>query len=245
MSVRYKAIVEYDGGAYQGYQRQEDHIATVQGEIEAVIAEIARQHVTVYASGRTDAGVHAVGQVIAFDMAWKYGANALHRAINRKLPMDISFLSLGEVDNEFHPRFSAKRRGYRYTVYNGVERRPLLRHQTWHVKDRLDAAVMNEAAHYLIGHHDFGTFGTPPIGTNSVRDIFHAQWERDGEFLYFDIVATAFLRRMVRGIVGSLALVGKGSWSVEQFRAAMAACERSRTGASAPPQGLVLQFVEY
>lgn len=149
------------------------------------------------------------------------------------------------VSAEFHPRFSARRRGYRYTILNTMVRSPLHELRVWQLYGELDIAAMNQAAAHLVGKHDFATFGTPPQGNNTVRDLFRAEWSRDGEFLYFDIEATAFLKRMVRSLVGSLRLVGAGTWSVDDFVAAFQASKRDRSGPSAPPQGLVLEFVSY
>ncbi len=199
----------------------------------------------VTSAGRTDAGVHATGQVISFALDWQHGADALYKGMNSLLPADIAFLSLTPVDLSFHPRFDAVHRSYQYTVYNGVQRHPLLQRSAWQLPIRLDEARMNEAADIIIGVHDFRTFGTPPQGDNSVREIFVARWVRDGDFLTFNITASAFLRRMVRCLVGSLKLVGDGTWTVDDFVAALAACERGRTGATAPPQGLVLTSVHY
>lgn len=196
-------------------------------------------------AGRTDAGVHATGQVISFVLDWLHGTNALYKGINSLLPLNIVFLSLEQVDLSFHPRFHAVHRSYQYTIHDGVQRHPLLQRTTWQLPHRLNEDHMNEAADIVIGVHNFRTFGTPPQGDNSVREIFVSQWERDGDFLKFNITASAFLRRMVRCLVGSLKLVGDGTWTVDDFVAALGACKRSRTGATAPPQGLVLTSVHY
>lgn len=169
----------------------------------------------------------------------------LQRALNAYLPRTIAVREMMVASAEFHPRFSAVRRGYRYTILNTGVRSPLHEMSTWQLYGSLDIEAMNRAAAHLVGKHDFATFGTPPQGINTVRDLFRAEWSRDGEFLYFDIEATAFLKRMVRSLVGSLRLVGDGSWSVDDFAAAFNAKARDRSGASAPPQGLVLDFVRY
>ncbi len=207
---------------------------------------MAQAKIQITAAGRTDAGVHARGQVIAFELAeWRHGCDALQNALNAKLPDAIVLRDVDEVSAEFHPRFDAKRRGYRYTIYQATVASPLQRRTSWHCRQALDMATMQAAADNLIGTHNFATFGTPPQGNNCVREVFEATWHKEGRFLYFDIVATAFLKRMVRSIVGSLQLVGSGRWTVEQFVSAMHAADRDRSGAAAPPQGLVLEFVSY
>lgn len=244
--TRYKAVVEYDGTNYFGFQRQVDEQRTIQGELENVLSQITRVPTPVIGAGRTDAGVHARGQVICFDVDdWKHGADALRRAINANLSEAIAVRELDAVSADFHPRFDAQRRAYRYTIDNGSIRRPLMRNFVWHLYKPLDIVAMNEAAKQLVGEYDFATFGTPPQGNNTVRTVFHAHWQRSGTIVTFDIEATAFLKRMVRSLVGSLRLVGDDSWTVADFRAAFEQRERSAAGPSAPPQGLVLERVDY
>jgi tRNA pseudouridine38-40 synthase len=242
---KYRALVEYDGTAYYGFQRQREEFVTIQGELERVLGDLARQPVTVIGSGRTDSGVHATGQVISFTISWKHGVNALRRALNANLPEDIVILQLETAASDFHPRFDARRRAYLYQIYNSPVRRPLKRRHCWHVTRPLSLPVMNEAAAFLLGRHDFATFGQPPQGDNSVREVFRAEWQQDGEMFYFHIEANAFLYRMVRSLVGSLKLVGDGSWTVDDFSAALAACDRRRSATVAPAQGLYLVSVWY
>lgn len=244
--TRYRARVAYDGTDYYGFQRQLPAFPTVQGAIEDALAELNKQKpVTVLGAGRTDAGVHAVGQVIAFDLAWRHGAATLQRALNARLPRDISVEAVVEAPAAFHPRFDARRRRYAYTVLNTDVRRPEARHRSWHVRQTLDVVHMAHAAAYLVGRHDFATFGRPPQGENTVRDVYQASWRRQAEWLTFTIEANAFLQRMVRSIVGSLRLVGDGRWTVADFVDALNARDRSRAGEAAPPQGLCLASVLY
>jgi tRNA pseudouridine38-40 synthase len=245
--TRYRATVAYDGTNYFGFQRQVDAQQTIQGELEKALFKLAQASIQVTGAGRTDTGVHARGQVIAFDIAgWRHGEERLQRALNGTLPHDIAVRDVQIAHDGFHPRFDATRRGYRYTILNRPNRSPLRHRYTWHVRQPLDIAAMNAATVYLIGEHDFGTFGTPPHGLNRMRRVFRAEWHRDDEdCVIFSIEATAFLKRMVRSLVGSLRLVGIGSWSVSDFATALQAAERSRAGQSAPPQGLVLEFVSY
>ena len=244
--TRYKAIVEYDGTHYFGFQRQVAEQATIQGELENALSQIIQVQTPIVGAGRTDAGVHASGQVIAFNLeTWRHGLEALQRAMNAKLPKAIAVREVEAVSAEFHPRFDATRRAYRYTIYNAAVRSPLLRNRVWHLHRALDVTKMHEACNHLIGTHDYATFGTPPQGNNTVREVFLAQCKRNGDFITFDIEATAFLKRMVRSLTGSLRLVGDGSWTVAQFVEAFEKRERSASGPSAPPQGLVLERVDY
>ncbi len=242
---RYKALIEYDGTAYFGFQRQRQEHPTIQGEIETALNNLAHQPITILGAGRTDSGVHASGQTISFDVDWRHGSEALQRAINANLPADIVVLQLNQVSSTFHPRFDAKRRGYTYRIYNGPVRSPIRRFTSWHVRQSLEVDKMNQAAQQLLGWHDFATFGQPPQGENTEREIFQAQWRREDEFVLFDIEANAFLYRMVRSLVGSLKLVGDGAWTVEDFGRAFRSCDRSQSGMVAPPQGLCLVSVIY
>jgi tRNA pseudouridine38-40 synthase len=242
---RYRALVEYDGSAYYGFQRQQDEQPTIQAELEKVLNHLAQRPVPVTGAGRTDSGVHALGQVISFTMEWHHGWEALQRAINANLPVDIAVLKVEEVSSAFHPRFAARRRGYMYHICNTTVRSPLQRLRSWHISQPLDVEKMNQAAKRLLGVHDFATFGQPPHGENTVREVFVANWRRQDKLLIFTIEANAFLYRMVRSVVGSLKLVGDDTWSVEDFVAALQACNRSRAGTVAPPQGLYLVSVTY
>lgn len=241
---RFKALVAYDGSAYNGFQRQLDQ-PTIQGELEQAIKNIARQPVTVIGAGRTDSGVHALGQVVAFDLDWAHGEDALLRALNVNLPKDIVIQDLTAAAPRFHPRFDARRRAYLYNIYNYKVPHPHYRNQSWHVIRPLSLERMNEAAVSIIGEHDFATFGQPPQGENTVRYVYSAEWQHKEPFLAFTIEANAFLYRMVRSLVGSMVLVGDGTWTVEAFMDALAAKDRSRAGQTAPPQALFLQTVSY
>ena len=241
----YAALIAYDGTEYHGFQRQVESQPTVQSTIEESLSRLAPQPVTLLGSGRTDSGVHAVGQVISFSLAWRHSSEDLHRAQNANLPEDIAILQLKQVSSSFHPRFDAQRRAYEYTVYDGSIRHPLKRQFSWHVNRKLDEAKMNQAAKYLLGVHNFATFGQPPQGSNFVRELFMAEWTRSDCDLTFRIEANAFLYRMVRSIVGSLKLVGEGTWSTEEFVEAFKAQNRHECGTVAPPQGLCLVSVTY
>lgn len=242
---RYRALVEYDGTAYHGFQRQCAEQPTIQGEIERALTCIFHRFVSVTGSGRTDSGVHARGQVISFVVDWQYQPDDLQRALNANLPADIVILQLSLTEPDFHPRFDARQRVYHYYIYNQSIRSPIRRLYSWHVTRYLDVSLMNTAAQHLVGIHDFATFGTPPQGDKTVRELFSARWRREDALLTFEIAANAFLYRMVRSIVGSLRLVGDGSWSVDEFLTAFRACDRNHCGPAAPAHGLYLISVTY
>jgi tRNA pseudouridine38-40 synthase len=242
---RYRALIAYDGTDYFGFQRQRDEQPTIQGELERALATLTNSAVSVTGSGRTDRGVHATGQVVSFQILWKHGKESLQHALNANLPSDIAVIQLDEVHEEFHPRFDAQRRAYQYFIYNQSVRSPLHGRFHWHISTPLDMTRMNAAAAELVGLHDYATFGTPPQGESTVREIFHSHWLRQDNVLIYEVEATAYLYRMVRSIVGSLKLVGDGSWTVKEFVAAFQAANRDLCGTVAPPQGLRLVSVKY
>jgi len=242
--VRVRAVVAYDGTDYQGFQRQANG-PTVQEVLEAALEQVSGERRTVLAAGRTDAGVHAQGQVIAFDTTWRHTLAELQRALNAVLPADVAVRELKEARPDFHPRYDARSRWYRYTIYNHIVRSPLDRRTSLHVPQRLDVEAMQAAAQCLLGVHDLATFGTPPQGENSVRRVLRAQWQSLSPWLFFDIEADAFLYRMVRSLVGTMLQVGTGQMTVEAFEAALAARERSLAGPTAAAHGLCLMAVYY
>lgn len=243
----YRATVQYDGTAYFGFQRQRRGVRSIQAELEQALSRLANCPIRVLGAGRTDTGVHALGQVIAFTIEWpeRHGTAALHRALNANLPPDIVVADMVEVAPGFHPRFDARCRGYEYHILLAPVRRPLWRRRAWHVAGSLDVAQMNAAAALLVGVNDFATFGRPTTGDSTVREVYGAIWRREGEFLIFDIRANAFLNRMVRSIVGSLKMVGSGQWTLDDFSTAFAVRKRSRSAMAAPAHGLYLMSVEY
>jgi tRNA pseudouridine38-40 synthase len=246
--TRYRATLAYDGSAYQGFQRQADGVPTVQAAVEDAIARIARQNTTVLAAGRTDAGVHAVGQVIAFDVEWRHATADLLRAINAVLPEDIALQDIRQHEN-FHPRYDALSRVYYYRVLNAEQPQPLLRKLCWQLRRDLNVNIMQDAAHMLIGTHDFAAFGNPPQGDNTIREVMMSQWTREdqpfGDFLVYRIEGTAFLHHMVRRIVGMLTDVGRGALTLAQFEAIFQSADLSQATTLAPPQGLTLEKVRY
>jgi tRNA pseudouridine38-40 synthase len=246
--MRVRAVIAYDGTDYGGFQRQ-TNAPTIQEGLETALAQVTQEAITVLAAGRTDAGVHAAGQVIAFDTGWRHGVGALQRALNAVLPPDIAVQKIEEAAPGFHPRYDARSRHYRYTLHNAPMRWPLARFYSLHVVAPLDVEAMQAAARVLIGEHDFAAFGRPPQGDKRIgattRQVMLAEWGEDSPWLTFDIEANAFLYRMVRSIVGTLLQVGKERMSVEEFAAVLKSCERSRAGSTAPPHGLSLVEVKY
>jgi tRNA pseudouridine38-40 synthase len=247
--TRYRATLAYDGSAYQGFQRQVDGVPTVQAAIEDAIARIVQQNVTVLAAGRTDAGVHAVGQVIAFDVDWRHAIADLLRAINAVLPDDIALQDIRQHADFFHPRYDALSRVYYYRVLNAEQPQPLLRKLCWQIRGDLNVNIMQDAAEMLIGTHDFAAFGNPPQGENTIREVMMSRWTREnqpfGDFLVYRIEGTAFLHHMVRRIVGMLTDVGRGALTLAQFEAIFQSADLSQATTLAPPQGLTLEKVRY
>jgi tRNA pseudouridine38-40 synthase len=246
--AHYQAILEYDGTDFLGFQRQAEG-RTVQGEVEKALRQIGWTGRAVLGGGRTDAGVHAAGQVAAFEFDWKHGEADLLRALNANLPWDAAVRALAECDASFHPRYSAKGRRYRYTIYNAPARSPLVGRYAWHIgSPRLVVAAMQAASRLVLGRHDFAALGDDPDeGTNTVRTVTQAEWSAEPAAgkLYFDVQAEAFLRRMVRSLVGALKRVGEESLTVEAFGAMLEARDRAQCPAAAPPQGLCLMEILY
>jgi tRNA pseudouridine38-40 synthase len=241
---RVRAIVAYDGTDFLGFQWQSQG-RTVQGVLEACLQQVTQATTRVVGSGRTDAGVHARGQVIGFGVLWRHPLADLHRAMNAVLPADVAVLALDPAEPGWHPRFSALRRHYRYTVLNQVWRSPLERRYAHRVPQPLDLAAMQAAADPLMGVHDFASFGRPTQGDSTVRCLFTAQWRREGPFCYFDVVGNAFLRGMVRSLTGALLQVGIGAWPVERVMEVLAGRQRALAASPAPACGLCLMQVDY
>lgn len=242
--MRYRAVIAYDGTDFEGFQRQKES-RTVQGELEEALAQMAGRHVGVLGAGRTDTGVHASGQVIAFDLDWRHDIGTLRTALNAHLPPDIAVKAVDDATPDFHPRFDASSRTYLYRLYVADVRDPLRRAQAWHLTTPLDVAAMREASKGLIGTHDFTSFGSPPKGDNPVRTVLIARWDDVGDEQHFMIQANAFLYRMVRRIVGTLVAVGQGRVTPDGFRGILAARDRGQAASPAPAHGLTLVRVSY
>ena len=246
--TRYRATLAYDGTDYHGFQRQAaEHEPTIQGQVEQALAKIGQPGVTVVGSGRTDAGVHAAGQVIAFEIEWRHTLADLQRALNATLPADIAVLEMAEAAPDFHPRYSTSSREYVYTIYTAPVRHPLYRRYALHVAEPLDVAAMDAAVARLVGQHDFAAFGLPTVGEVTVRRMMRAECRRETQspIVRVKLEANGFLYRMVRSIVGTLLVVGRGAMTLQQFCGILESRDRSRAGPPAPPYGLCLMRVNY
>ena len=238
--VRYRARVEYDGTEFAGFQVQPG-VRTVQGALEIALAHLSGGvRLPVDGAGRTDAGVHASGQVIAFTYAGRLQAAALAEAINALLPPDVAIRDLRRTVKGFHPRFSARYRDYRYTVWNGP-RSPLRERTALWVRNTLDSDAMARAAQAFVGRRDFSAFGGSD--PQPVRNVYHVRVRRDGQLINIDVRADAFLRGMVRRMVAALLGVGKGTIEETAVAAALADQRPAFGGISAPARGLSLRRV--
>lgn len=249
--MRFRGTLAYDGRSYQGFQRQAVGIPTIQAELERAIRQITVNHeVTVVGAGRTDSGVHATGQVIAFDAEWDKSSAVLLRGINAVLPSDIALQDLAVTTDDFHPRFSARARRYIYTIIQAEQRQPLWNGLAWHVSQPIDLDLMQTFAREFLGRQDFGALGHAPQGDNTVREMFISEWNAQPTETaimryQYTVEGTAFLHHMVRRMVGLMVNVGRGWLSLDEGVAVLKSCDVSRVRIMAPPQGLVLAQVRY
>ncbi len=244
--TRYKLTVEYDGAGFVGWQRQ-DNGPSVQAALERAIAGFCGESVAVHSAGRTDAGVHALGQVCHVDIARPTSAATVRDAINAHLrPLAVTVLAAEPVDARFDARHSARRRVYLYRIVNRRAPLALDRGRAWHVAPPLDAAAMRAAAQYLVGHHDFTTFRATACQARSpLKTLDALEVGRDGAEIRIHARARSFLHHQVRNMVGTLKLVGEGKWTQDDVAAALAASDRAAGGPTAPAEGLYLESVEY
>lgn len=245
---RVRADLEYDGADFVGWQAQaEAHGRTVQGALEQAIARITGAPSRVVGAGRTDAGVHATGQVAHFDTAWSRPLPLLHRALNAVLPRDVAVMALIAARPDFHARYDAREREYVYTVLNRPSRAPLWTRTSWHVPEPLDIEAMGGAAQALLGRHDFRAFGRPMRDTGStVRTVTALTVERrSAATVTLTVRADAFLRHMVRHLTYALVEVGRGRLTPVDVAAILASTDPNRLRGTAPPQGLCLVRVIY
>ena len=244
--MRYALTIEYDGAPYVGWQRQANGMSVQQRLEEAVLA-INGASCVVQGAGRTDAGVHALGQVAHVDLMREWREDRLRDALNAHLrPDPIAVLSTRAVDATFEARFSAVRRHYRYVIDNRRAPLALAAGRAWHVKRKLDADAMHAAAQALVGRHDFTTFRAAECQASSpVRTLERLDVRRDGDIIEITTSARSFLHTQVRSLAGSLEHVGSGKWRAQDLRAALEARDRARCGQVAPPHGLYLVAVEY
>ena len=239
----YQSILAYDGTEFTGFQRQRGR-RTVQGEMERALHRLGWRERSIRAAGRTDAGVHAAGQVIAYDLAWDAEPGRLTQALNAILPSDAAVLRTAAASSGFHPRYAARWRRYRYRVVAAPERRPLAERYAWRVWPEPQLSAMDQAAGLLIGEHDFGAFGLPPRReSHTRRTVRRAQWVEDGEGASFVIEGDAFLYRMVRRLTAALVAVGQGKASPESIAERLARPTPRWQGHLAPAHGLCLEAV--
>ncbi|GAB4125832.1 MAG: tRNA pseudouridine(38-40) synthase TruA [Rhodothalassiaceae bacterium] len=243
---RFRITVEYDGRPFVGWQRQENG-PSVQQALEEAIAAFSGESVRVEGAGRTDAGVHAEGQVAHFDLEKPMSAGQIQGALNHHLkPLPVAIREAEAVAPDFHARFSARRRVYRYRILNRRARPALEVGRIWHVARPLDAEAMQAAAQFLVGRHDFTTFRHVACQAKSpVKTLDLLAVERVGEIVAIHAMARSFLHHQVRSMVGTLALVGAGKWTPPMVREALEARDRRALGFNAPPDGLTLTRVEY
>ena len=244
--TRWKLTIEHDGRPYVGWQRQAQG-ASVQQEIEEAITKFSAETVRLHAAGRTDAGVHALGQVAHFDLERPSDSHTVREALNAHLrPQPIAIVSAEPVDDHFHARMSARRRRYRYIILNRPARPALDIGRAWHLAYTLDIAAMREGAAHLIGKHDFSTFRASECQAKSpIKTLDQLDIVEDGAYLKFEVSARSFLHHQVRNMVGTLALVGRGKWTPGEVAQALAARDRTAGGPTAPPDGLYLVGVDY
>lgn len=251
-----KLLMEYDGSDYHGWQRQKDHI-TLQEIIEDRLFRITGEKTSLISASRTDAGVHAIGQVASFKTNSNLEPMTLQRALNATLPEDIRILNAGETAEAFHPRYDALSKSYFYIISNTNFSSAFLYRYAWRVPYSLDLDEMKKAGDSLLGRHDFSAFRGAGCGAKSTaRDITSLNIEKissidfmtariNGNFIKIKVQATAFLRHMVRNIVGTLVEIGRGEMSIDDMKTAIAQKDRTKTGPTAPANGLFLEKVKY
>lgn len=245
MARTFKLTIAYDGTDFAGWQLQANQ-RTVQGVLEDALLPIEGRRAVVHAAGRTDAGVHAAGQVVSCSLEARIGAAALLRAINVRLPEDVRVMQVDEAAPDFNARFAARRKTYRFVVFNGLVVPPQGRHFVWHVPQPLAVDPMQAAASAILGEHDFAAFqasGGDVI--TSRRRIDVSRVTRDGDHVTYEVTGTGFLRHMVRNLAGTLVDIGLQRRPVDDMARVLASRDRAQASATAPARGLTLWSVEY
>jgi len=244
--ARYRLTIEYDGRPFVGWQRQENG-PSIQAALEEAIPKFCGETVTVFAAGRTDTGVHALGQVVHIDLERETSPDEIQGALNFHLkPAPVAVLDVAEVALEFHARFDAKARHYLYRIVNRRAPLTIQAGLAWRVPVPLDVEAMQAGANLLIGKHDFTTFRSIQCQSRSpVKTLDVFEFTRTGDVIEARVKARSFLHHQVRSMVGTLKLVGEGSWTVEDVRLALEARDRTALGLNAPPDGLYLTKVDY
>lgn len=255
---RYQVILAYDGSSYKGFQRQAK-AHSIQAVIEAALRKLNWQGKSILAAGRTDSGVHAMGQVVAFDLDWKHNEQDLLAALNSYLPADVVVNQVQKVRSSFHPRHDARWRKYAYRIYCQPVRQPLIEPYAWRVWPAVDLDILHQTAQILIGTHDFCSFGTPPrTGGSTVRVVLDAVWKQDEPYLVFEITAQAFLYHMVRRVVFMQVAIAQGKLSLAVLQQAITHAPHTNLSdemekntqnrlvhGMAPARGLILEEVYY
>lgn len=243
--ARYQVTLAYDGTHYQGFQRQARG-NTIQQALEAALMAIGWQGKSILAAGRTDAGVHASGQVVAFDLDWQHGTGALRSALNANLPPEIAVQDVAAAAAGFHPRYDATARHYQYRLLAAPVRDPLRERFAWRVWPAADLAVLQAAAALLLGEHDFAAFGSPPVaGGPTRRVIFRSEWRQSGAALTYDIVGNAFLYRMVRRLVAFQVAIAQGKERLERLQENLQQPGDTSAAGAASASGLCLKAVYF
>ncbi|MDQ4148964.1 MAG: tRNA pseudouridine(38-40) synthase TruA [Actinomycetota bacterium] len=244
MTTTYRLVVSYDGSPFHGFQRQPG-LETVQGVLESALARILGTEVVTSGAGRTDAGVHALGQVVSFNSEVKRHPEDLKKRLNSMCGPAIAVLAVDEATPGFDARFSAEARTYEYAIFTREVHDPFCRHTTWHHPQALDVTLMEKAAQALIGEHSFESFGRVEPGKSPVRRVESIEIQQEGDLISIAITANSFLQQMVRSIVGTLVQVGTGRIDPESVDSILHARDRSAAGPVAPPHGLFLVAVGY
>jgi tRNA pseudouridine38-40 synthase len=245
-SRKIKLIVSYDGTAFHGYQKQPDGLRTVQSELERALGEFLGEEIEVFGASRTDAGVHAIGQVVHFTTEKPVPPERVSQALRRYLPVDIAAVSSEAAGEDFHARFSARGKLYFYMINRSASPAPFVRNNAYSYSGRLDVEKISSALQALAGEHDFAAFtnkGSEP--TTTVRTMFSLEVKESGGFLVFAVRGSGFLYRMMRNIVGTMIEVGRGRIEPEAIRDIIESGDRGKAGPTAPPQGLYLVKVYY
>jgi tRNA pseudouridine38-40 synthase len=246
--VRYKITIEYQGTNFYGWQRQ-DNLPTIQGEIELALKKLTKQNIEIFASGRTDAGVHALGQVAHFDTKETQPQNSKKLAYSLNFFLrdkPITIIDCQQVDENFHSRFHALQRHYKYQIINRDAPIAVGADLYWRVYGSIDYKLMQNACELFIGQHDFSSFRDAQCqGKNPIRIITKLNLKKDGDCIEVNISAKSFLHHMVRNIVGTLVLLGKGTISIDDLRNIIAAKDRRKSGPNAPAHGLFFVGVDY
>lgn len=241
----WKLTLEYDGTAYAGWQRQPDQ-PSIQAAVEGALQELTQRQIAVVGAGRTDAGVHALGQVASFRSDRPLGPADWTRGLNALLPYDICVLTTESASDDFHARYSARGKVYEYRIFNRRERSALSAHRAWHVTAALDLAAMREAGRVIVGRHDFRSFQGPNSSTeNPVCDLRRVDVHEEGPMILIQAEADRFLKQMIRALVGTIVEVGQGKRLPAVMKEILDAADRRAAGYTAPAHGLYLMRVEY